>query len=61
MYDRVRHTCTPSCFTELTVSGSATEMADWLGVNDLPVRFIEGDRGLREARFATGLGEVVLC
>jgi hypothetical protein len=61
MYDRVGHTCTPSCFTELTISGSATEMADWLGANDLPVRFIEGNHGLREVRFATALGEVVLC
>jgi Glyoxalase-like domain len=61
MYDRVGHTCTPSSFTELTISGSATEMADWLGANDLPLRFIEGNRGLREARLATALGEVVLC
>lgn len=61
MYDRVGHTCAPTCFTELTISGSETEMADWLGTNDLPVRFIEGNGGLREARFATAAGEVVLC
>jgi hypothetical protein len=61
MYDRVGHACAPTCFTELTISGSATEMADWLGANDLRLRFSEGNRGLSEARFATVLGEVVLC
>ena len=30
MYDRVGHTCAPTGFTELTISGSETEMAEWL-------------------------------
>jgi hypothetical protein len=60
MYDRVGHTCAPTCFTELTISGSGVEMADWLGANDLPLRFIDGNDGLLEARIATGLGEVML-
>jgi hypothetical protein len=60
MYDRVGHTSAPTGFTELTISGSETEMADWLGENDLPLRFIDGHCGLVEARIATALGEVVL-
>ena len=60
MYDRVGHTSAPTGFTELTISGSETEMAEWLGGNDLPLRFVDGDRGLLEARIATALGEVVL-
>lgn len=61
MYDRVGHTCAPTCFTELTISGSEIEMAEWLGPNDLPLRFIDGSRGLCEARFATACGEVALA
>jgi hypothetical protein len=60
MYDRVGHTCAPTRFTELTISGSETEMAEWLGPNDLPLRFIHGSRGLCHAKFATALGEVAL-
>jgi Glyoxalase-like domain len=60
MYDRVGHTCAPTCFTELTISGSEREMAEWLGPNDLPLRFVDGSRGLFQARFATALGEVTL-
>jgi hypothetical protein len=59
-YDRVGHTSAPTGFTELTISGSETEMADWLGGNDLPLRFIDGHDGLVDVRMATALGEVVL-
>jgi hypothetical protein len=60
MYERVGHTCAPTCFTELTIGGSETEMAEWLGPNDLPLRFNHGSRGLCGARFATAGGEVAL-
>jgi len=60
MYDRVGHTCAPGSFTELTISGSKSEMMEWLGPNDLPLRFIDGNRGLCEARLATARGEVAL-
>lgn len=60
MYDRVGHGCAPTSFTELTISGSEAEMGEWLGPNDLPLRFIDGSRGLCEARFATDRGEVAL-
>jgi hypothetical protein len=61
IYDRVGHTCAPGSFTELTISGSEIEMAEWLGPNDLPLRFIAGSRGLCEARFATVREEVALA
>jgi hypothetical protein len=60
MYDRVGHTSAPTGFSELTISGSEAEMADWLGTRALPLRFIDGSGGLVEARIATALGEVVL-
>jgi hypothetical protein len=60
MYDRVGHTCAPTSFTELTIRGSETELAEWLGPHDLPLRFTEGRSGLCEARFATADGEVAL-
>jgi hypothetical protein len=61
MYDRVGHSCKPSGFSELTISGSASEMRDWLGPHDLPLRFIDGRRGIREARIATANGEFVIA
>ncbi|MGH3004038.1 MAG: VOC family protein [Gaiellaceae bacterium] len=61
MYDRVGHSSAPTGFDELTISGSETEMANWLGTRSLPLRFIDGSGGLVEARIATALGDVVLC
>ena len=60
MYDRVGHASAPAAFTELVVSGSATEMSEWLGDHQLPLRFVEGAGGIREARIATAGGEVVI-
>jgi hypothetical protein len=59
-YDRVRHTSAPTGFSELTISGSAGELGDWLGPHDLPIRLVPGDAGLVEARIATAAGDVVL-
>jgi hypothetical protein len=59
-YERVRHTSAPTGFSELTVSGSADELAEWLGPHDLPLRIVAGTAGLIEARISTGDGEVVL-
>jgi hypothetical protein len=61
MYDRVGHSSKPSGFSELTISGSESEMRDWLGPHDLPLRFIDGRRGIREARIATANGEFVIA
>jgi Glyoxalase-like domain len=61
MFDRVGHTCSPSRFRELTISGSENEMLEWLGGNDLPLRFVGGRLGIREARIATAEGDVVVC
>ncbi len=60
MYDRVGHRCSPVCFSELKVGGSKTEMVDWLGPNDLPLRFVGGKQGIRAARIATTDGFVVV-
>jgi hypothetical protein len=60
MYERVGHTCAPAGFSELTISGSAAEMSEWLGRHDLPLRFVAGREGIREARIATARGEVVI-
>jgi hypothetical protein len=60
MYDRVGHTCAPSGFSELIISGSETEMTNWLGPHDLPLTFLPGRQGIREARIATLRGDVVV-
>jgi hypothetical protein len=60
LHDRARHTCSPTRFTELTISGSEQEMQDWLGPQDLPLRFVDGREGIREARITTANGEVVI-
>jgi hypothetical protein len=61
MYDRVGHSCAPGGFSELTVSGSESEMRDWLGPHQLPLRFVGGPKGIRGARIATADGEVVIA
>jgi hypothetical protein len=60
MYDRVGHSCAPTVFSELTISGSESEMRDWLGPHHLPLRFVDGRQGIREARIATADSEVVI-
>ncbi len=60
MYDRVGHTCSPAGFSELTIGGSERELLDWLGPHELPLRFVAGEPGIREARIATAEGDVVV-
>ena len=60
MYERVGHSCAPTTFSRLTISGSESEMRDWLGPNELPLRFVSGNQGICEARIATADGEVVI-
>jgi Glyoxalase-like domain len=59
-YERVGHTCAPRGFSELTISGSESEMLDWLGPHRLPLRFIGGQQGICEVRIATATGGVVI-
>ena len=59
MFDRVEHTCSPVGFSELAVGGSESEMLEWLGPNELPLRYVDG-RGICGARIATRKGEVVI-
>jgi hypothetical protein len=61
VYDRVGHTCAPAGFSELTIGGSESELLDWLGPHDLPLRFVAGREGIQEARIATAAGEVVIA
>ena len=61
MYERVGHTSSPAGYSELTISGSEDEMRDWLGPHDLPLRFVDGRQGVREARIATANREVVIA
>jgi hypothetical protein len=60
LYQRVGHTCSPRDFSELTISGSESEMRDWLGPHGLRLRFVGGRQGIREARIATATDEVVI-
>jgi hypothetical protein len=60
LYERVGHTCSPRGFSELTISGSESEMLDWLGPHRLPLRFIEGQRGICEVRIATDNSDLVI-
>jgi hypothetical protein len=60
MYDRVGHRSAPTEFLELTISGSESEMSEWLGPNELPLRFVDGQEGLVEAGIGTAQGDVVL-
>ena len=60
MYERVDHTSMPTVFSSLTIGGSEGEMREWLGPHDLPLRFVDGDEGIRDARIFTKDGEVVI-
>ena len=60
LYERVGHSCAPAGCSELTLGGSESELNDWLGPHDLPLRFVAGRVGIQGARIATARGEVVL-
>ena len=60
LYERVGHTCSPRGFSELTISGSESEMLGWLGPHHLPLRFIGGQQGICEVRIATATGDLVI-
>jgi hypothetical protein len=60
MVRRVGHAAAPGDFSELTISGTQEEMDEWLGPNELPLRFVSGNEGIREARIGTGKHEIVI-
>ena len=60
MYERVGHTSSPGGFSELTISGSESELLEWLGPHDLPLRFVAGSRGIAEVRIGTPTGDLVI-
>lgn len=60
MYERVGHTSAPTAFSMLAISGTPEEHREWLGPNDLPLRFVPGQRGILEARIATQRGDAVI-
>jgi hypothetical protein len=60
LYTRVGHRTAPIAFSRLTISGSESELFEWLGPHQLPLHVVSGNAGLLEARIATAEGEVVL-
>jgi hypothetical protein len=60
VYQRVGHRCAPSVFSQLTISCSKSELAEWIGPHNLPLRSVSGSDGLVEARISTADGEVVV-
>jgi hypothetical protein len=58
--ERMGHTSSPTRFSQLTISGSESELREWLGPNDLPLRFVLGHEGICEARIETNAGDVVI-
>jgi hypothetical protein len=60
MYERVAHTRATHGFRGVTVAGREDELRDWLGPNDLPLRIVDGEPGLHEARIATSTGDIVI-
>jgi len=61
MYDRVGHTCAPGGFVELVLAGSERELLHWLVPLNVPVRFVGGRPGIREARIASARGQIVIA
>jgi len=59
-YKRVAHTSSPGGFSELTISGSQSEMVEWLGPHELPLRFVTGTRVIAEVRIGTPEGDLVI-
>jgi hypothetical protein len=59
-YAGMRHTSSPTRFSQLTISGSQRELEEWLGPHQLPLRFVPGTSGLCEARIETAAGEVII-
>ena len=60
MYERVGHAREVHHFSMLTIEGDEREMQDWLGPNDLPLRFHGGTTGLIEAQISTTTGPVLI-
>jgi hypothetical protein len=60
IYDRVGHESAPGDFAELTLGGSESELQEWLGAHQLPLRFVDGPDGIQQARIATARGDVVI-
>jgi hypothetical protein len=60
LYTRVGHRTAPIAFSRLTISGSESELFEWLGPHQLPLHVVSGNAGLVEARIATAEGEIVL-
>ncbi len=60
LYERVGHESAPTSFSELTISGDPQEHLEWLGPNDLPLRFEPDQRGVVEARIATRGGQAII-
>jgi hypothetical protein len=60
VYDRVGHTSEPGDFAELSLGGSESELREWLGPHNLPLRFVDGRAGIQQAHISTARGVVVI-
>lgn len=54
------HAAEPEGFAWVEVAGDAERLADWIGPAELPIRVVEGDRGVTAAGILLGGSEVVL-
>ncbi|MEU5263076.1 VOC family protein [Amycolatopsis sp. NPDC021455] len=59
-YDKAEHDCAPGRVTYLEVGGDASELRQWLGEVDVPLRWAGGEPRLTALGIATGRGEIVL-
>jgi hypothetical protein len=60
MYERAGHASAPTRISGVRIAGSEAEHRDWLGPNNLPLQFVDGDVGVVEARIETAWGEAVI-
>jgi hypothetical protein len=60
VYERAQHDRRAERFAWLEVGGDERELREWLGPNELPIRYVGGERGIRAAAIATGDGGIVL-
>jgi hypothetical protein len=57
---RAEHDVAPGRITFVEVGGVASQLHDWIGSADLPVRVVDGYPGIRAAGIATEGGEIVI-
>ena len=59
-YAKAMHDCAPGPVTYLEISGDDSVVRDWVGDVDVPLRFVNGSKGLVAVGIATANGEIVV-